>query len=229
MLLTLNAPLRVKNKMFKSRSVYAFPGMVILILFSTSIFITGLFVFPQYQHHDPNKCGIWRWNIKTLTDREGTILLSEKPVPSSVDQLVKEMPPKVLYDNSHTDGMLPRYPSENLVVEVTAYVTHVRFERDDRDLHLILKSPGSENTMVGEIPDPTCPTFDTFPSLRTYFEQTRTEGYDVWDRLKATHLPVKVKVTGVPFWDGAHSQRPIGASEYYREIHPILKIEVLSQ
>jgi hypothetical protein len=216
----------MKNYPFKLNSITRLSPKLMLSFFLLLYLVSALLVFSQHTR-DPNKCGTWRWDIKTLTDKEGPALIARKPIQSSLDQLVKESPPKVLYDNNRSDGLLPRYPTENLVVEIDAYVVKMKYEQDDHDLHMILRSVSSNETMVAEIPDPGCPTFNTFPALRNIFEKTREEGYKIWDKLKKTHMPVKVRIIGVPFWDGAHAQRPSGASEYYREIHPILRIVTL--
>ena len=213
----------MKNYPFKLNSITRLSPKLMLSFFLLLYLVSALLVFSQHTR-DPNKCGTWRWDIKTLTDKEGPALLTRKPIQTSLDELVKEKPPKVLYDNNRSDGLLPRYPTENLVVEIDAYVVKMKYEQDDHDLHLILRSVSSGETMVGEIPDPSCLTFDTFPALRNWFGKTREEGYKIRDELKKTHMPVKVRIIGVPFWDGAHSQRPSGASEYYREIHPVLRI-----
>jgi hypothetical protein len=153
------------------------------------------------------KCGKWRWDVKTLTDKDGSSLLHQEPVPSSIEQLVKEPSPKVLHHNSHSDSELPRYPSEHQVVEIIAYVEKVKYEQDDHDLHLVLRSTASENSMVGEIPEPNCPTFDEFSTLREMFKKTRKSDNKIWDKLKENKQPVKVKLTGVPFWDCEHTNR----------------------
>ena len=190
----------------------------ILVLFLVISFIVSA------QKHHPTKCGKWRWDVKTLTDQDGAALLSKTSMLSSIDSLVKEKPPKVLNSTSHSDGKKPRYSNENQVVEISAIVTIVKIETEDSDLHFVLKSPDSKNTMIGEIPDPTCPTFDKFPSLRDHYTKTRQDGNTIWEKLKKTHKPVKVKITGVPFWDGAQKNKPVGSSKYYRDIHPILTI-----
>ena len=191
----------MKNYLFKLGSINRIRLKLTLSLFLPVFLVSGLLVFSQHRR-DPNKCGTWRWDIKTLTDKEGPSLLNRKPIQTSLDQLVSVRPPKVLYDNNRSDGLLPRYPTEKLVVEIDAYVVKMKYEQDDHDLHLILRSVSSNETMVGEIPDPRCPTFDTFPALRNWFGKTREDGYKIWDKLKKTHMPVKVRITGVPFWDG---------------------------
>jgi hypothetical protein len=195
-------------------------------IFISLLFMAAFLIACSREHK--TKCGKWRWDVKTLTDSDGNHLLSEAPIQSSIDELVNEVPPRVLYSGNHIDAQTPRFDNENLVVEIIAYVTAVKHQDDDSDLHFILASPDSENTMVGEIPDPSCPTFDNFPELRDHFTKTRLDGMIVWKILKRDKRSVKVKITGVPFWDGTHSNRPLGASERFREIHPILKIEILN-
>ena len=183
------------------------------------------FNFHGFTQTTPTICGTWRWDVKTLTDKGGIDLLSKQPYHTTIDQLVTVQPPKVLHASSPSDGKLPRYTREKQVVEIIAYVTEIKSE-DDNDLHFVLQSLTSKNTMVGEIPDPACPDFDTNSVLREHFQKTREAGIKVKDLLKQSNKPVKVKITGIPFWDGVHSTRPTGASKYFREIHPILSIEI---
>jgi len=190
-----------------------------------TIFLVFGLIFSSQQL--PPRCGKWRWDVKTLTDKQGIGLLSKTPIKSSIDELVVPKPPKILYSASQSDGREPRMSSETQVVEIIVYVTKVKRESDDSDLHLILKSPNSENTMVGEIPDPECTCFNRFPSLRDHFAKTRKAGYKIWDYWKSAKRPIKVRIIGVTFWDGIHPQKkPKGASQYCREIHPILSIEI---
>lgn len=163
--------------------------------------------------------------MKTLTDSAGVVIMTKQPIPATIDAMVKIKPPKVLKASSRKDGKIPRYTREKQVVEIIAFVTEIITE-GDHDLHFVLKSPTSDKTMVGEIPDPTCPDYNNNPTLRAHFTQTRADGMKVKDKLKQTKNPVKVKITGVPFWDGVHSGNVTGASKYFREIHPILTIEI---
>ena len=190
------------------------------------VLILLMIAAPTFAQQSHNKCGTWRWNIKTITDKTGPQLLSAHPLASSVDKLASEQPKHILSSSSQSDGRLARQQDEERVVEITALVTKVKYE-DDNDLHFILKSLNSEQTMIGEIPDPDCKTFDGFPQLRSHFTKTRIDGMGVWDHWKSVKKPVKVRITGVPFWDGSHPKKPKGASPYFREIHPILSIEIL--
>ena len=195
-------------------------GLLIIFLAICQVALT--------QDHS-KKCGTWRWDVKTLTDKGGAALLSKQPVSSTIEKLVADKPPKVLQESSPADGKTPRYPNENQVVEITAYVTDVKFEQDDHDLHFVLKSPATDSTMVGEIPDPTCPGYTGFAAVKQHFDKTRQAGELVWHTLKDSNHNVKVKITGVPFWDGVHPKRPTGASRNFREIHPILSIEMVKE
>ena len=192
--------------------------------FLVLLLVSGFIVSAQ-QH--PSKCGKWRWDVKTLTDQDGTGLLTQTPTQSTIDELVVVIPPKILHADNQSDGKVPRFSTENKVVEIIAFVTEVKHESDDSDLQIILKSSNSAITMIGEIPDPTCPAFDKFPQLRDQFTKAKLDGKAIWNTLKKTHKPVKVKITGVPFWDGIRDTNPTGVSQYCREIHPILKIEAL--
>jgi hypothetical protein len=191
-----------------------------LVLFLVSV----SFVVAQKQ---PVKCGHWRTDVKTLTDANGTPLLAQTPTVATLDELSTVIPPKILHAGIAADGKVERFPTESKVIVMTVIITSIKMNNDDGDLHFIMKSADSDKTMIGEIPNPACNVFEKFPELRQQFTSSRLEGKVVWDLLKKSKKPVKVKVTGVPFWDGYEENRPKGVSEYFREIHPILKIEVL--
>jgi len=142
------------------------------------------------------------------------------------DRVLSEQPPKVLKASDMEDGKLPRYPSENGVVQFTAYVTSATISSDDHDYRLVLKSPESESVMLGESPDPSCPTFNAFPQLRTTFIQAGKDISNIMELLKSNNKPVKVSVTGVPFWDAPDPQK--GGNPGGLEIHPLLKVSVIS-
>jgi hypothetical protein len=176
--------------------------------------------------HQAAKCSKWRADVKTLTDENAVNLLTQTPGMTTLEELGAVIPPKILHADK-TDGAMPRYPNENKVVEVTVMITSIKIGADDGDMEFVMKSPDSDLTMMGEIPDPGCQAFDKFTQLREQFKTSRQQGKAVWDLLKKTRKPVKVKVTGVPFWDAYREDLPKGANKYFREIHPILKIEVL--
>lgn len=188
------------------------------------ILVSG--IVASAQKH-PSKCGNWRWDVKTLTDPDGLGLLTKVPTVSTIDELVAVIPPKILHAGNKTDGVVPRFTNEKMVVEIIAFVTVVKRATDDSDLHFILKPETSYLTIVGEIPDPNCATFDKYPQIKGQFTTATQDGKAIWNVLKQTKKPVKVKVAGISFWDGIYDTRPKGVSQYSREIHPIIKIEKL--
>ena len=185
--------------------------------------VAGSFAMAQQK---PLQCGNWRFDVKTLTDKGGFVLLNKTPMPTELDRVITQQPPKALNRSSAADGKLPRYPMENDVVEFTAYVTSATISTDDHDFRLVLKSPSSESTMLGESPDPQCPVFNNFPKLREAFTKTGNDIRTVMDLLKKNNMPVKVRITGVTFWDSPGSQQ--GADPSGLEIHPILKVSVIT-
>lgn len=173
------------------------------------------------------QCGQWRWTVKTLTDRQGAGLLTVKPVAKDFDQFLQAKAPRKLDTKSETDMNLPRFPSEKEVVEITAYITSISITEKDHDFQLVLKSPLSSNTCFAELPNPGCTTFDQFPEQRKLFGKTWNDMGAIMDKISSNSRPVKVKITGVPFWDAPNGER--GASTTGLEIHPVLNIVVLPE
>ncbi|HEY5536086.1 MAG TPA: hypothetical protein VIL99_14265 [Ignavibacteria bacterium] len=64
--------------------------------------------------------------------------------------------------------------SETSVYEIEAYVIEYKLE-DDRDFHVVIGDPETDETMVVEILDPECPNIDntsryeTFKEVRKWF------------------------------------------------------------
>lgn len=172
------------------------------------------------------KCGTWRWSVKTLTDKSGIDWLDQEPEETTIDELVKPKPPKKLATGSQADGKLPRYPEESQLVRFRAYVTEIKSE-GDHDLHFVLQSAESDEMMVGEIPHPGCPEFDRAPKIRELITKSRKQGDEIKKELKKSENAVLVEITGVPFWDALHGAT--GAAKNGREIHPITSIELVDQ
>jgi len=168
------------------------------------------------------KCGTWRWNVKTLTDTEGMKVLTTEPVSSTIDILAAEQEPVIMHRKSLVTGDFRRLPGEDHRVTVVAEVVKMKRE-NDRDFHLVLRSPATGETLVGEIPDPECACFRDFPELQRIFRQTRQEGEIVWNKLKKKKKPVRVLITGVPFWDFDHDAGT-KKGRFRHEIHPITRI-----
>ncbi|HEY5125315.1 MAG TPA: hypothetical protein VIK14_16410 [Ignavibacteria bacterium] len=139
----------------------------------------------------------------------------ENIIPSTVsEQCSLSRPSKV--------KNMPRMESETTVYEIEAYVIEYKKE-DDRDFHVVIEDPETEETMVVEIVDPNCPNIDntsryeTFTKVREWF----TTNFHPTKSFKSTKK--KVKLTGVGFFDYLHGQR--GMAPNGREIHPVLSME----
>ncbi len=169
--------------------------------------------------------GFFRWDVKTLTDRGGVDLLSAKISDSTLSQMVSVHQPEHLFILSKKDGRLPRFEVEKQVVKAVVLIMNVRIQRD-MDMHLILKSPDSDQTMIGEIPDPDCRIFDSLPELKTAFSRARQQIVQVADQIKLTGKPVLVEITGIPFWDARHWWLR-GCARNGRELHPVLSVKIL--
>lgn len=181
--------------------------IVIAIYFILSFLIPNI-SFPQ--------CGKERWNIKTLTDKDTVKIDFDKLIKSTVhDQINMDKPKKI------KKGM-PRLNTETTVYEIEAYIIEYK-EEDDRDFHIVIQDPETDETMVVEIVDPECPDIDktsryeNFKVLREWF----TNEFNPSTKFKEAHN--LVKLVGVGFFDFIHGQR--GMTKNGRKIHPVLKME----
>ena len=170
-----------------------------------------------------DECGKYRWYVKTLTDSQGAILITQPAHISSIHELVNEFrtSPHFERDPSH------RYDDEKKVVRVEAILLEIKAEGDN-DFHIVLKSPNSDETLVGEIPDGDCSTFDRHINLRNHFNALRKQiineiGFYPSHKIKFVNR--KVMIEGIPFWDEMNrGHQPTGSASNQREIHPIRKI-----
>lgn len=169
--------------------------------------------------------GMFRWDVKTLTDPGGAAMISADITGSTLSELVSVHPPKHFFIFSKKDGHLPRYDDEKILVRIKAYIVSIKTERD-QDVHITLQSPGSSQTMIAEIPDPGCRIFDTLPGIRKSFTEARHQLQPVVTQLEKTKKPVLVEITGVPFWDARHWWLR-GCAKNGREIHPVLSVKIL--
>jgi hypothetical protein len=190
--------------------------------------MTFLFAITGCSQSKVKECnGFFRWDVKTLTDKGGLDLLSETPLDSTISELIKIHPPVHMFVLSKKDGRLPRFDSEKHLVRVFAIIEKINIEADE-DYHVVLRSPDSKASMIGEIPDPDCPDLSTFPALKAKYRTARNQADSVWQQLKKTKTPVLVEITGVPFWDAPHFWIR-GSSRTGREIHPVLNIRILEK
>ena len=180
-------------------------------------FIFILFPLLSFQPYDD--CGTYRWDYKILVDATGWPLLDIIPKNKTVPGLNNIPRPTVLGKQ--------RTPYEKWKVKVTAWVVMLGGE-GDRDYHLVLTNTARTDSLIAEIPDPTCQKLTHFPALKTKYRNARTF---VDDNIEAPGssveelaTPVKVTVTGFLFFDiKAHGH---GHAKNGIEIHPITEIKL---
>ncbi|MBV9440830.1 MAG: hypothetical protein JOZ24_12640 [Candidatus Eremiobacteraeota bacterium] len=164
------------------------------------------------------QCGKERWPVKTLSDGAApNVVLT--PLPSSVASLVSASTPPSPLDDS-------RAPLEMQAVTVDAQLVGYKEEMVDHDFHIVLRDPGTNDTMIVEIPDPQCVGVCAsvagaqIATARSSFSSTMT--VQPAAKFVAFSTPVRVTVAGVPFFDFHHGQT--GVAKNCVEIHPVLAI-----
>lgn len=158
--------------------------------------------------HAQRACGVDRWPVKILADRDRRAVNLVDVVASSVRDLGMLDIPEVRYPD---DRRLP--PHELRLYRVTAIVWQIITAEEDRDWHIVLRDPSDSSTMIVEIPDPAC---TTDPILAAKFGAARAALRRLPRRGRATF-------TGVGFWDFIHNQR--GRARNGFELHPVLQVE----
>lgn len=88
---------------------------------------------------------------------------------------------------------------------VTAWLIGLGEEENDQDYHLILCSLNIKDSMIAEIPDPTCKKLENFIGLRERYTAAHdfitTEIDETPGDIHYLPAPVKVRVTGFLFFD----------------------------
>lgn len=181
-----------------------------LYLAALIIFLLSAFADVSY-----SQCGKERWDVKTLIDDDTVKIDFDNTVQTTVsEQCSLERPLKIKNK--------PRLKSERTLYEITAYVIEFK-EEADRDYHVVIEDPDTEETMVVEIVDPDCPDIDNtsrYESLRKVRDWFTANFHPGNSFRKARK---KVKLTGIGFFDFLHGQR--GMAPNGREIHPVLSME----
>ncbi|MDR3609700.1 MAG: hypothetical protein P4L27_04005 [Ignavibacteriaceae bacterium] len=163
-------------------------------------------------------CGVERWAVKTCIDADTVNINFNNIVPSSIAYQRSLVHPTLPSDNT------TRLAVEDTVYQITCQLVEYKYETD-QDYHVVIKTIGSASeTMVSEIPDPTCAgisntsRYQELIALRTWFSN-RYSPTSIFKSVGDT-----VTLTGVGFFDFAHGQT--GAAPNQREIHPILTMSL---
>jgi len=164
------------------------------------------------------RCGVERWSVKTGTDSDSSRVDLSNPKAANILDLVALQPPNPLPKDNRFG------PTETTVFVVNATLTDYKLETGatgDSDYHLVLMDEQG-NTMVAEIPSPTCvgaasPFATEITSARTQFDAH----FSATSSFQTANVPVRV--TGVGFFDFFHHQH--GAAPNVIELHPVLDIQ----
>lgn len=156
--------------------------------------------------------GVERWAVKVFTDPLASTI-DWTPKSTTIAHLVAITTPK-------PGTTMPRYqPVEDSTYIFNCRITIKKAEGDD-DIHLVLSD--GVNTIIGEIPDPACPSVATSPKAaqftiaRDWVLKNIGKG-----NVNTINIP-PVTITGVAFIDPPHGQT--GAAPNNLEIHSIIDI-----
>jgi hypothetical protein len=170
------------------------------------------------------KCGVWRWGVKTLADpaaKQGEVNFSPKSM--SVKKLAGLGAPDAPWTTapSGPPAAFARFGTiERQSVLMSVRLTMAKKEPDG-DIHLIVTSPTDQTKeLVVEFPTLNCT--DTSPK-KQQIENARQDFLDACGPIISAHWTdlhnAKAYISGVPFFDFGHGKGhpPNGA-----EIHPAL-------
>jgi hypothetical protein len=159
-------------------------------------------------------CGVWRWPVKTLSDRART-KVDFTPKSVRIDRL----------RNLNAPSSLSTSTRRIKGVEFKTYRLKVRVREakieDDSDIHLVIASrTARRHTMIVEFPHPSC--VDK-PFKRRAMRRARSSMLNNCGSLSTssfTKLKGKVTIVGVGFWDEIHGQTGVAPNGI--ELHPVL-------
>lgn len=154
--------------------------------------------------------------MKTLSDAERA-RVDLTPMPTTIATLGATPLP--------TEAPLGRAaPVELTTYQVEAYLAGFDDEADG-DVHLVLVDPVVPDArLIAEIPDPEC-AGACASGLAEAYARARAALQAAVTRPNPDDRPVRLRVTGVGFFDRNHGQ--LGAAPNYIELHPVLAVEVL--
>lgn len=158
-------------------------------------------------------CGVESWATKTMTD----------PEAANVDLVPHVTTIAVLDAPAGVPGQRVSPPSA-LTLNGTV-LTAYKLEPDS-DIHLVLQSPRTGQTMIAEIPNPMCATNShvlagiTSAWVDFVSEVGAPQSFFV-------NVHDVIRLTGVGFYDYAHGQRGVAPNAV--ELHPVIAFRKLSR
>ena len=173
-----------------------------------------------------------RWAIKTGVDvgasaigvSDASMAAAQTATVASLVELKKSKVKKVA---GVKPGSVRNDPIENTLYRIDADMVGYKLEKDDQDLHIVIRdhnAAASAPTMVIEIPDPTVVSKKS--PWRSRIAIVRSKFYASFKPAsKIKKCKVHIKVVGVGFFDKIHGQT--GVAENGIELHPVLSFDLL--
>jgi hypothetical protein len=163
--------------------------------------------------YEVEACGVERWSVKVLTDADASSV-NISPVNTTLYNLIHLTTPS-------PSTTMPRQPVEKQMYTIHCTVSKIKLESDG-DYHLLL-TDSAGNTMIGEIPDPTCAA--TVSSLYIGDIKRCRQFIDAHYSVGTSFSGVNAKmvITGVAFVDPPHGQTDAAPNNL--ELHSILDIQ----
>lgn len=168
----------------------------ILILAPTSIFA---------------QCGVERWSVKTGTDPDAGLVDLNSSTNTTIASMRAIPAPGTIPANNRVS------PTETTVWVINATLVEYKLENDS-DYHLVIQD-ASGNTMISEIPSPTCvgagsPFLSGIQNARAEFDGRFT----TTTSFQTANIPVQI--VGVGMFDFLHGQTGVAPNGI--ELHPVL-------
>ena len=200
----------------KVRGCINFVCWVILLATCSTVRV----VFAQEDEHSS------RWRVKTLSDHDTIFVRFDTIIRSSI-------PEQNALPFAEVGGDTRRLASETTVYEITAYLIALKRELDG-DYHLVMQDPDTAAQMIFEVPNPDRPEIRATSRWSQYkaVKQTIDSLTFGEQRLlieRYLERPIKLKFTGVGFYDGWHLIPQAGMPPNRRELHPVLSVEVVQE
>jgi hypothetical protein len=195
--------------------VERWPDMVALV--RRAAFLPLVLLFAMVLGQSPEAfaadCGVERWSVKTGTDPDAALVDLASVTSATVEAMRSWPRPATLPSNNRLR------PAETTIWVTDGTLTLYR-RADDSDYHVVLEDSAG-NTMITEIPSPSCvgptsPFAEAIAFARTRFDHALS----ATSNFKAASMPVRV--VGVGFFDFLHGQTGLAPNGI--ELHPVLDI-----
>jgi hypothetical protein len=159
------------------------------------------------------QCGVERWSVKTGTDPDAGLVNLNSSTNTTVESMRAIPAPSPIPANNRVA------PTETTQWVISGTLTQYKLE-DDSDYHLVIAGT-SGNTMIVEIPSPTCvgsgsPFLAGIQNARSKFDAKFT----ATTSFQTANVPVQIK--GVGMFDFLHGQTGVAPNGI--ELHPVLDI-----